>query len=193
MITANTPALADHVRECRRQQEAWARLTVRERLRPVRALRRLLVSDCQRLFDAVGRDLGKSSEETLGGDVLPLAEALLFLEREAPRLLRPHAVPGRLRPTWLFGQGDVVHRRPRGVVGVIGTWNYPVFLNGVALAQALVAGNGVVWKPSEVAPITADALFDLVRRAGFPEGLVHKMEATREAGKELADEPVKAR
>src|SRR5207302_6832547 len=109
------------------------------------------------------------------------------LEREAPRLLRPHAVPGRLRPLWLFGQGDVVHRRPRGVVGLIGTWNYPVFLNGVALAQALTAGNGVVWKPSEVAPASAQVLFDLFTRAGYPEGLFHKMPATREGGPELLE------
>src|SRR5262249_47421999 len=91
------------------------------------------------------------------------------------------------RPTWLWGQGDTVHRRPRGFVGVIGTWNYPLYLNGVQIVQALTAGNGVVWKPSEVAPASAAALFNLFARAGFPEGLIHVMEATREAGQALTD------
>jgi acyl-CoA reductase-like NAD-dependent aldehyde dehydrogenase len=88
---------------------------------------------------------------------------------------------------WFWGQRDVVHRRSRGVVGIIGTWNYPLLLNGVQIVQALAAGNGVVWKPSEVAPASADALFDQIRRAGFPEGLVHKMEATREGGPLLVE------
>jgi acyl-CoA reductase-like NAD-dependent aldehyde dehydrogenase len=122
--------------------------------------------------------------------VLPLADASRFLQQEAARLLRPRRVPTRLRPVWLLGQKDTVYRRPRGVVGIIGTWNYPLLLNGVQIVQALTAGNGVVWKPSEVAPASADALFDLLVRAGYPAGLVQKLPATREAGKDLAEADV---
>jgi acyl-CoA reductase-like NAD-dependent aldehyde dehydrogenase len=99
-------------------------------------------------------------------------------------------VAQRHRPLWLWGQRDTVHRRPRGVVGIIGTWNYPLFLNGVQLIQALAAGNGVLWKPSEVAPASAAVLFDLLGRAGFPAGLVHLLEATREAGQDLLEAEV---
>src|SRR5207244_10622698 len=81
----------------------------------------------------------------------------------------------------MFGQRDVVERRPRGVVAIIGTWNFPYFLNGVQLVQALTAGNAVVWKPSEVTPASADVLFDLVQQAGFPPDLLHKLESPREA------------
>jgi acyl-CoA reductase-like NAD-dependent aldehyde dehydrogenase len=181
------PTLAQRIHRCRAQQQAWGRLSVRERLRPVRAFRRLLVSELDALGDAVQRDLGKTAEETLAGDVLPLADACRFLQREAARLLRPRKVAGSSRPLWLFGQSDEVHRRPRGLVGMIGTWNYPLLLNGVPLLQALTAGNGVVWKPSEVAPASAAALFDLVQRAGFPADLVQLLPATREAGQELSE------
>src|SRR5437868_7063243 len=145
MSTINTEAspLSEMVQRCRRQQEIWARLSARERLRPVRALRRLLVDRAQRLCAAVAEDLGKTIEETLGGEVLPLADACRFLQSDAERILRPRSVARRHRPMWLLGQRDVVHRRPHGVVGIIGTWNYPVFLNGVQIIQALAAGNGV--------------------------------------------------
>jgi acyl-CoA reductase-like NAD-dependent aldehyde dehydrogenase len=182
--------LSDVTRRCRQQQEAWSRLTVRERLRPVRELRRLLVGERDRLCDAVGRDLGKPTDEALGADVLPLADACRFLQKQADRILRPRRVPTRLRPVWLLGQKDTVYRRPRGLVGIIGTWNYPLLLNGAQIVQALTAGNGVVWKPSEVAPTSACALFDLLVRAGYPDGLVQKLPATREAGKELAEADV---
>src|SRR5262249_44413533 len=129
MSTATTAAgaLSDVLQRCRGQQQEWAALTVRQRLRPVRALRHLLVTEHERLCEAVGRDLGKSLEETLAAEVLPLAEACRFLEREATRLLRPQRVPGRHRPLWLWRQADTVYRRPRGLVGIIGTWNYPLF------------------------------------------------------------------
>ncbi len=134
--------------------------------------------------------LGKFPEETIGGDLLPLADACLFLEREADHLLRPRRVPTAQRPLWLWGQSDRVHRRPRGVVGAIGTWNYPYLLNGVPIVQALTAGNGVLWKPSEVAPACAEALHGLFLRAGFPEDLLQRMEATREAGQALTETAV---
>jgi acyl-CoA reductase-like NAD-dependent aldehyde dehydrogenase len=187
-IAAPGVSLADQVQRCRRAQAAWAGLSVAQRLRPVRALRHLLVAAADDLCEATARDLGKTPAEALGGDVLPLADACRFLERRAARLLRPHKVPSGLRPLWLWGQGDVVHRRPRGLIGLIGTWNYPVFLNGVALVQALAAGNGVLWKPSEVAPASAAALFRLLEQAGFPAGLVQLLDATREAGRQLAEE-----
>src|SRR5437763_10054905 len=107
MSTFTQPAVAplsEVTRRCRRQQEAWSRLPVRERLRPVAALRRLLVAERDRLGDAIGRDLGKPADEALAADVLPLADACRFLRQEATRLLRPRRVPSRLRPVWLMGQ-----------------------------------------------------------------------------------------
>ncbi|HEY8504977.1 MAG TPA: aldehyde dehydrogenase family protein, partial [Gemmataceae bacterium] len=99
-------------------------------------------------------------------------------------------VSWRTRPLWLWGERDVVHRRPHGVVAVIGTWNYPVFLNAVQIVQALTAGNGVVWKPSEVAPRTAEALHRLLLAAGYPPELVERLPATREAGPAVAEADV---
>src|SRR5207253_4065425 len=127
------------------------------------------------------------ADETLAADVLPLADACKFLQQEASRLLRPRRVPSRLRPVWLLGQKDTVHRRPRGLVGIIGTWNYPLLLNGVQIVQALTAGNGVLWKPSEVAPASAERLHQVLLQAGFPETLVQRLPATRDAGPELAN------
>ena len=55
---------------------------------------------------------------------------------------------------------------------MIGTWNYPLFLNAPPIAQALAAGNAVVWKPSELAPLAGLRLQQSLEEAGFPEGLV---------------------
>lgn len=190
MTTTQLPPIDDIIPRLRAAQQAWADLSVRQRLRPVRALRHLLATECDRLCDAAARDVGKTAEETLGGEVLPLADAYRFVERQAARLLRPRRVPASQRPLWLWGQTDTVHRRPRGVVGIIGTWNYPLLLNGVQMAQALTAGNAVLWKPSEVAPECAVVLLDLFGKAGFPADLIQALEPTRENGRVLVEAAV---
>ena len=184
------PPFAAEVAACRAAQEPWSRLAVRDRLRPVRELRHLLVDRADDLLAAVEVDVGRPPAEVLATDLLPTAAALKFLEQEAGRLLKSRRLPGRLRPLWLFGCRDAVHRRPWGVVGVIGTWNYPVFLNVVQIAQALVAGNGVLWKPSEHSAKTAGVTADLFRAAGFPPDLLATLPATREAGPLVAEAEV---
>src|SRR5262249_58005924 len=147
--------LAQAIQRSREAQRRWQDEPIRERLRPVKELRRLLVAECNRLCEAVGKDIGKPAGETLG-EVLGVADACRFLQRQAGSLLKPRHVPRRSRPLWLFGQRDTVHRRPRGVVGIIGTWNYPILLNRVQMVQALTAGNAVGWKPSQVAPASPE-------------------------------------
>jgi acyl-CoA reductase-like NAD-dependent aldehyde dehydrogenase len=186
--TLQVPDLEEQSRRAHAAQRAWAETSMRQRLRFVPALRHLLVTECDGLCAAVGTDVGKTTEETIGGEVLPTADACLFLECEAERLLRPRKVSSR--PLWLWRQRDVVHRRPRGVVGIIGTWNYPLFLNAVQIVQALTAGNAVLWKPSEVAPSVAAALHALLLRAGYPADVLQMLPATREAGAQLAEADV---
>lgn len=179
--------LARLVERCRREQAIWGQLGVRRRLPAVRRFRRLLVEAQAELTAAVQKDIGKPATETLGAEILPLADACRFLQARAPGILRSATVSWNLRPLWLWDTRNAIHRRPRGVVGIIGTWNYPLLLNGVQIVQALTAGNGVVWKPSEVAPGSAAVLHDLLLRAGYPADLVQRLPATREAGSELAE------
>ncbi|MCE9561732.1 MAG: aldehyde dehydrogenase family protein [Planctomycetes bacterium] len=181
---------ATELAAARDAQPSWSRLPIGHRLRPVRTLRNLLVERTDDLIAAANADIGRPVVEVLGTELLPSAAALNFIEQEAVRILAPRRIPGRLRPTWLMGTRDAVHHRPWGVVGVIGTWNYPIYLNVGPIAQALVAGNAVLWKPSENAVRTADLLHELFLKAGFPAELVQKLPATREGGPQLAETDV---
>jgi acyl-CoA reductase-like NAD-dependent aldehyde dehydrogenase len=172
---------------CRAAQQAWSRLSIRQRLQPIRELRHLLVERADEICQAVAADIGRPAVEVVGSELLPAAAALRFLEQEAARILKPRKIRRRLRPTWLFGCRDAVYRRPWGVVGVIGTWNYPIFLNAGQIAQALAAGNGVLWKPSENAPRTAELTHRLFLESGIPANLLATLPATREGGAQLAE------
>ncbi len=183
----SVPFAAESAR-ARLAQARWALTPVRKRLKAIREFRHLLVERCDHLTAAVRADLDRPPDEVIATDVLPTAAAAKFLERHTGRILKPRKVGWR--PLWLAGCRDVIHRRPHGIVGVIGTWNYPLFLNAVPVLHAVAAGNAVLWKPSENAPRFAAVLTELFRDAGFPPDLIVPLPATREAGPLLAEADV---
>jgi acyl-CoA reductase-like NAD-dependent aldehyde dehydrogenase len=80
-----------------------------------------------------------------------------------------------------------VHFRPLGVVGVITPWNGPFILSLNPTVQALLAGNAVVLKPSEVTPFSPRILVELLREAGVPEGVVTCLDGDGETGAALVN------
>jgi acyl-CoA reductase-like NAD-dependent aldehyde dehydrogenase len=70
---------------------------------------------------------------------------------------------------------------------MLGTWNYPLFLNAPPIAQALAAGNAVIWKASELAPLCGAKLGQSLKEAGFPEGLVEVVQGGADVGRTLVE------
>ena len=159
--------------------------TLRAHLLAVREFRHLLVESREELTAVACAEVDRIPHEMIATDLLPTAAACRFLETDATRILAPRRISDR--PLWLFGCRDVVHRRPRGIVGILGTWNYPIFLNAVPILHALVAGNAVIWKPSERTPKTATLLHELFLRAGFPPERFAMRPATRDGGETLIE------
>jgi acyl-CoA reductase-like NAD-dependent aldehyde dehydrogenase len=178
---------ADEVARARQAQICWSQLSIADRLRPIRSLRNLLVEQTDLILERIHADIGRPAVEVLASELLPAASALKFLEQRAERILASRRISWRLRPLWLMGCRDEIQRRAWGVVGIIGTWNYPLYLNVGPIAQALVAGNAVLWKPSENAPRTAALTHELFLKAGFPPELVQMLPATRAAGPLLTE------
>jgi acyl-CoA reductase-like NAD-dependent aldehyde dehydrogenase len=116
---------------------------------------------------------GRTPAETLVAEVLPLAEACRFLERQAPRLLAPKRLPWSGMPLWLWGGRLEIHRDPLGVVLIIAAANYPLFLPGVQAVQALAAGNAVLLKPGQGGSAAARALAHHLTAAGLDRRLLH--------------------
>jgi acyl-CoA reductase-like NAD-dependent aldehyde dehydrogenase len=187
MISNDLPFAAESTRS-RAAQSAWRDRPLAERLRPLAELRHRLVERADDLAADVHADVNRSPGEVIATDILPVAAALQWLGRQAESTLKP--VTAGKPPLWLMGCRDVIHRRPHGVVGIVGTWNYPIFLNAIPIAHALAAGNGVLWKPSEQTPRTANLLHELFLDSGIPAELFQRLPATREAGPMLAEADV---
>ena len=125
----------------RSAQTNWSALPVAIRLKKLRCVRALIAEQAIALAESAAILRPRSIAEILTSEVLPLAEACRFLERTARKTLQPRRLGPRGRPFWLGGLRSEIHREPHGVVLLIGPGNYPLFLPGVQMLQALAAGN----------------------------------------------------
>jgi acyl-CoA reductase-like NAD-dependent aldehyde dehydrogenase len=165
-------AAGGQLHRARQAQAVWGQTPIRVRLQIVRRLRHLIAARAEALVAAVGDQHGRIAADTLATEVIPLADACRFLEREAARLLRPRRLGRRGRPLWLAGAEAEIRREPLGVVLILAPGNYPLFLPGVQLLQALVAGNAVLVKPAPGCTAPLAALNALLEDAGLPSELV---------------------
>lgn len=149
-------------------QRKWAELPVQERMQRFRKLRDLLAREAATLTRSFSTDLQRTPAESISAEILPLAEAIRFLERNTERLLRPQWLNARDRPAWLSRVRIQLRREPLGIVLVIGPSNYPLFLPGVQALQALAMGNAVLLKPGSGGRVLAVALQQMAVEAGLP-------------------------
>jgi aldehyde dehydrogenase (NAD+) len=176
----------EYLEGVREAQRKWAEVPLRERLRLIARLRRNMACGSQELAETVPRALAgalhRTVADSMAAEVLPLAEACRFLEAEAERILRRKVLGSKGRPLWLGSVAVEVERAPWGVVLVLAAGNYPLFLAGVQVLQALVAGNAVLWKPAPGTETVAYALRMLLLEAGLGLGLLTVLDSSVEAG-----------
>jgi acyl-CoA reductase-like NAD-dependent aldehyde dehydrogenase len=158
---------------------AWRHTPLRERLRILRRARHLLAMRATEVAATLGDR--RPLSDTLTAEVLPLLAGLRFLERRAPRLLAPRRLRAG-RPLWLFGVTAEVHREPCGVVLILAPSNYPLFLPGAQLLQALAAGNAVCAKPASGCAAPLQALAGILKEAGLPAGVLQVLDDSAETG-----------
>ncbi len=162
-------------------QAAWAEGPIAARLKILKRARHQLATIAPEIAAAVSTQLSRTHADTMISELLPLLEAIRFLERNAPRLLQPRCLGRKGLPFWLSGIDTEIHRVPFGRVLVIGPANYPLFLPGVQVFQALAAGNAVMWKPGLGGAPVAQLVAGVLLRAGLPQGLLQVTNDTVEA------------
>jgi succinate-semialdehyde dehydrogenase/glutarate-semialdehyde dehydrogenase len=134
--------------------------------------------------DVIMRETDKPVAEALAAEVAVALDETRFIAAAVPRMFRTRwTASGSLA----FARKRLrVTREPHGVVGVITPWNYPLMLSCARLLPALVTGNAVVYKPSELAPSTGELVRDLLLESGFPSAVVHLVQGDGRAGAALA-------
>ncbi|PXY28061.1 succinic semialdehyde dehydrogenase [Prauserella muralis] len=147
----------------RSAQRSWAQRPVAERQRILLRLHELVLRHQDEALDLVQIEAGKARLDAFD-EVSATALVAAYYGKHAAKILAPRRAPGVL--PLLTKAGELRH--PKGVVGVISPWNYPLALTAMDVLPALVAGNTVVQKPDNQTALSALWLHELAERAGLP-------------------------
>ncbi|MBI4471122.1 MAG: aldehyde dehydrogenase family protein, partial [Acidobacteria bacterium] len=166
--------------EAREAQKPWNLLAFRARARIIRRFHDVVLERHKEILDTIQSETGKTRRDALAEVVTVAGTARYYLahgERRLTAKRRRGAVP-------LLTSAKVIHK-PHGVVGLIAPWNYP-FIMGVADAlPALLAGNAVITKPSDLTPLSALLARDLLLSSGLNPNLFVIVNGRGDAGAEL--------
>ena len=176
------------VARARAAQPAWAQAGVQARIAVLRRFAALLYEKKQEVARAITREAGKPYVEALLTEVLVTLDATRWCCENAYPFLRDEPVPHASLA--LKAKRGVIRREPWGVVGIISPWNYPFSIPAVETVAALVTGNAVVLKPSELTPLAALELKNLLDAAGLPAGLLEVVMGAGLTGAALIDSPI---
>ncbi|HTV60568.1 MAG TPA: aldehyde dehydrogenase family protein [Verrucomicrobiae bacterium] len=171
------PAMFERARGA---QAGWAARPIFERAAHLRRLRDAIYERREEICDVVSKETGKPRVEALLMEVLVAIDMADFLGRQAPRWLARESVPHhsmamKAKRAWL-------EYAPRGVIAIISPWNFPFSIPMTEAMAALVAGNGVILKPSEMTPWSGALVGDMARQAGYPEGLLQVAQGAGDIG-----------
>jgi len=171
------------VTKARVAQPAWAGLPLEQRIAYMKRLRDVILERQDDIIQTVIRETGKPMQDALMMEVYGVAQQITYWCNQAPKTLVPETIrpPGIMK---LMKKIRMVYK-PLGVVGIIAPWNGPFILTAAYTIQAMLAGNTVVAKGSEITPYSSKILEDLCREAGIPDGVVQVLIGDGETGAAL--------
>jgi len=157
----------------------WADAPLETRIAVVRRFGELLSAEAAALADLIGLETGKPRWEAATEVQSMIAKVEISIRAQAERAGE--------RSGEAAGARSVLRHRPHGVLAVFGPFNFPGHLPNGHIVPALLAGNVVLFKPSELAPATAEACLQIWRRAGLPAGVLDVLQGGAETGALLAE------
>ncbi|WP_020405660.1 succinylglutamate-semialdehyde dehydrogenase [Hahella ganghwensis] len=160
----------------------WSRKTLEDRLVIVRRFAELLGEQKETLADLIGRETSKPLWESRTEIAAMIAKVEISVQAHAERT-------GRKEQDVAAGHA-VLRHRPHGVLAVFGPYNFPGHLPNGHIVPALIAGNTIVFKPSELTPAFAQATVQVWEQAGLPDGVLNLVQGAKETGIDLACHPM---
>lgn len=179
---ADAAAVAAAVAAARAAQPGWGTAPLSDRLAVVRAFRAAVDAEADSFARLIAEETGKPLWEARTEVASVAAKVEISIAAHAERTGTregPFAADAH-------GARQAVRHRPHGVLGVLGPYNFPAHLPNGHIVPALIAGNALVFKPSELTPATGAFMGTLWRKAGLPEGLLAVVQGAADTGRALA-------
>jgi acyl-CoA reductase-like NAD-dependent aldehyde dehydrogenase len=169
-------------------QPLWALLRVKDRARYMRRMAQAVIDDFDELVRALAREQGRPAAEIAALELLPAIDALTWIADDGANVLGRRRV--EINHAVSLAKRARIAYEPFGVVGVIGAGSAPFAQPLGQIAGALLAGNGVTFKPAARAALAGEWMARVLARADLPEGLVRIVHGGADVGVALAQAPV---
>lgn len=180
-------SIDDLVRRAREAREAWAALPLDTRIETVGAVKQRILARAEEIAKVVHEETGKPDVEALLGEVLASADVVSYWAEVLPEELEP--IEADIDALSYPRKVGMIHREARGTLAVIMPWNFPFALPLRTIIPALMVGNAIVFKPSEITPRTGKLIVDLFADL-LPAGLLALVQGGGDAGAKLCEADV---
>ncbi len=164
---------------------SWRKTSFAERRKLVMAAREVILAEMDEIAHLISAESGKPFGEAISMEIAPVLDLMQWVARGVEKMLRPKKIGIGLYG--LLGRSSKIVYHPLGVVGIIPAWNYPFSIPLGEAAMAIMAGNAVVIKPSELTPLVGLKIGEIFEKAGAPKGLVQIVSGSGEAGAALVE------
>jgi succinate-semialdehyde dehydrogenase/glutarate-semialdehyde dehydrogenase len=188
VVTTPPSDVAGVVAQVAKVQPLWGLLRLEDRARYMRRMAQAIVDELDELRETIACEQGRPRTEVAALELLVAIDALKWVAQDGARILGARHV-GVHRSLSLTKRARIAYE-PYGAVGVIGAGSAPFAQPLGQIAGALLAGNGVVFKPAPRAALAGERIARVLARAGLPEGLVRVVHGGPDVGLELARAPV---
>ncbi len=178
--------VAELAARARAAQVGWAAMSFPDRVAVMRRMQKWVMDNADRVVATIVSETGKTYEDAWIAEINYAGGAIDFWAKNAEKLLRDE--PVRASTLAVRGKKMVVRYEPLGLIGVIGPWNYPLTNSFGDCIPAMLAGNSVILKPSEVTPLTSLLLAEGLASSGLPDGVFQVATGRGETGAALVDE-----
>jgi len=170
------------IERARTGSRLWKEKSIKERLFFLSNLRKIIIQNLDVIVENITESTGKVVAEAFMTDILPTLDIMTYYKKNAEKILRPK----KRRSSFIFRKhSSYLEYSPIGVILVISPWNCPFQLSLVPLVTALVAGNAVILKPSELVPLVGELIGSLCQKAGIPPDVVQVIQGGKEVGEHL--------
>jgi succinylglutamic semialdehyde dehydrogenase len=176
--TASAEQVNEAVLSARQAFSHWANINLTERVSIIEKFAELLTNNKQSLAETIALETGKPLWETTGEAGAMIAKVAISLKAYEERT-------GTVENP-MPGAKAFIRHKPHGVVAIFGPYNFPGHLPNGHIVPALIAGNTIVFKPSELTPMVAEQVVKLWQLAGLPDGVLNLVQGEVETGKALA-------
>ena len=165
--------------------QSWKQTSFRERAASIMRAREVLLADKDAIARLISDESGKPVAEAFSMEIAPVLDLMQYFSRNTEKLLKPHKIG--IGIYGLMGRSSKIVYHPLCVVGIIPAWNYPFSIPLGEAVMALMAGNTVVIKPSELTPMIGLRIGEIFERAGLPENCVQIVSGGGETGAALVE------